>query len=104
LAEAALKWTLAFPEVSTSITGIRNPLQARVNAAAGEGKPLAAPLARKARDLYRKNFGLPVVRVASLDAVPAVFISGARLAPKGKAKAKKARPQPAAKNKKRKKK
>jgi aryl-alcohol dehydrogenase-like predicted oxidoreductase len=99
LAEAALKWTLAFPEVSTAIPGIRNPRQARLNAKGGEGAPLSLASAKKAQALYLKNFGLPVVKVSSLDPVPAVFISGVKLAAKGpvkravKRQAKKTAPQ-----------
>ena len=80
LAEAALKWTLAYPEVSTAIPGIRNPQQARLNAKGGGGDRLSLASAKKAQALYLKNFGLPVVKVSSLDPVPAVFISGVKLA------------------------
>jgi aryl-alcohol dehydrogenase-like predicted oxidoreductase len=78
LAEAALKWTLAYPEVSTAIPGIRNPHQARINSLAGDGAVIPPAAARKAQGLYRKNFGLPVLKVPSLEPVPAVFISGAK--------------------------
>lgn len=80
LAEAALKWTLAYLEVSTAIPGIRNPQQARINSLAGDGAIVPLAAARKAQSLYRKNFGLPVLKVPSLDPVPAVFISGAKAA------------------------
>lgn len=78
LAEAALKWDLAYPEVSTAIPGIRNPHQARINARAGDGSRIEAARVKKAEALYLENFGLPLVPVDSLDSVPAVFISGAQ--------------------------
>ena len=80
LAEAAVKWTLAAPEVSTSIPGIRNPRQARLNCKAGEGMALARTAAQKAEKLYRTNFGLPVRRVATEEGIPAVLLSGVRAA------------------------
>ncbi len=80
LAEAAVKWTLAYPEVSTSIPGIRNPRQARLNCEAGEGSPLARGAVQKAEKLYRANFGLPIRRVATEEGVPAVLLSGVRAA------------------------
>lgn len=90
LAEAAIKWTLATPEVSTSIPGIRNPRQALLNCKAGEGAPLARAAFQKAEKLYRSNFGLPVKRVSTEEGVHAVLVSGIKLtAPAGKTKAKK---------------
>ncbi len=89
LAEAALKWTLAYPEVSTSIPGIRNLRQADLNCAAGVGPVLKNAEVKKAEKLYLKNFGLPVKKVSSLDGIHAVLLSGFKLdspkAPKGKA-------------------
>lgn len=79
LGEAALKWTLAYPEVSTSIPGIRNPRQAIMNCAAGDGPKLLPALAKKAEKLYAVNFGLPIVKTATDSGVPAVFMSGIRL-------------------------
>ena len=76
LAEAAIKWTLAYPEVSTSIPGIRNPHQAAVNCTAGDGVHLARAAVQKAEKLYRINFGLPVKAVATDEGVHAVFMSG----------------------------
>jgi aryl-alcohol dehydrogenase-like predicted oxidoreductase len=78
-AEAALKWTLAYPEVSTSIPGIRNPRQAFLNGSAGDGPVLSAAAVRKAEKLYRSNFGLPVKKAASEEGVHAVFMSGLRI-------------------------
>lgn len=90
LAEAALKWTLAYPAVSTAIPGIRNLRQALANCAAGDGAVLAKAAARKAEALYLKNFGLPVKTVASDAGVPAVLMSGVRVAaPRGKTAPKK---------------
>jgi aryl-alcohol dehydrogenase-like predicted oxidoreductase len=82
LAEAALKWTLAFPAVSTAIPGIRNLKQALLNCTAGDGATIASSDAAKAQELYKSNFGLPVKTVASDEDVEAVFISGVKLAGK----------------------
>ena len=76
LAEAALKWTLAYPAVSTTIPGIRNLRQAVLNCRAGEGAALPLTLARKAEKLYKENFGLKARRVSSDEGIPAVFMSG----------------------------
>jgi aryl-alcohol dehydrogenase-like predicted oxidoreductase len=86
LGEAALKWTLAYPEVSTAIPGIRNPRQALMNCAAGDGALLPQALAKKAEKLYAANFGLPVAKAISGAGVHAVFMSGIKLvtAPKKK--------------------
>jgi aryl-alcohol dehydrogenase-like predicted oxidoreductase len=81
LAEAAIKWTLAYPEVSTSIPGIRNPQQAKVNCAAGDGAPLARAAVQKAEKLYKTNFGLPVKTLSSENGVHAVFMSGIKVVP-----------------------
>lgn len=79
LGEAALKWTLAYPQVSTAIPGIRNPRQAVMNCAAGDGPLLPKALVKKAEKLYAVNFGLPVTKTASDAGVHAVFMSGTRL-------------------------
>jgi aryl-alcohol dehydrogenase-like predicted oxidoreductase len=79
LAEAALKWTIAYPEVSVAIPGIRNSHQARINGLAGDGTRGSIAAAKKAQALYRRNFGLPVQKVVSIETVPAVFISGVKL-------------------------
>ena len=86
LAEAALKWTLAYPEVSTSIPGIRNLRQAVMNCSASDGEKLSLTAASKAEKLYRANFGLPVKTFSSDEGVHAVFMSGVRVATKTKAK------------------
>jgi aryl-alcohol dehydrogenase-like predicted oxidoreductase len=80
LAEASLKWTLAYPEVSTSIPGIRNLRQAEMNCRAGDGETLPTVAARKAEKLYQINFGLPVKDLSSVEGVHAVFMSGVRVA------------------------
>ena len=79
LAEAALKWTLAYPEVSTSIPGIRNLRQALLNCPAGDGERLPSADVKKAEKLYSKNFGLPVKPTLSDKGVHAVFMSGLRV-------------------------
>jgi aryl-alcohol dehydrogenase-like predicted oxidoreductase len=84
LSEAAIKWTLSYPAVSTSIPGIRNLNQAMVNCAAGDGEKITALAVRKSEKLYRSNFGLPIKRQSSDAGVPAVFMSGVRLAPPAK--------------------
>jgi aryl-alcohol dehydrogenase-like predicted oxidoreductase len=76
LADASILWTLAHPAVSTSIPGIRNPRQARMNCKVGDLAPLAPALVKKAVALYPKNFGLPVQSTLSLGPIPAVLISG----------------------------
>lgn len=79
LAEAALRFVLSYAEVSTVIPGIRNPAQARANAAAGELGPLPPKVLARCRELYRRNFGEPVRRVKDLGNVPAVFRSSVAL-------------------------
>jgi len=95
LAEAALKWTLAFTEVSVTIPGIRNPRQAILNCRAGDGPRLPAATVAKTRKLYLGNFGLPVRKVESSEGIAAVLMSGVKIvgnrvpkkAPSGKKKA-----------------
>jgi len=79
LAEAALKWTLTYPEVSASIPGIRNPRQAILNCSAGDGVPLSKAQAVKAQKLYAVNFGLPREKAPTDNGVPAVFMSGIKI-------------------------
>jgi aryl-alcohol dehydrogenase-like predicted oxidoreductase len=86
LAEAALKWTLAYPEVSTSIPGIRNLKQALANCVAGDGEKMDLAKARKAEKLYKRNFGLPMKKVASEEGVHAVLMSGIQVVASRKAK------------------
>ncbi len=86
MAEGALKWTLAYPEVSTSIPGIRNLRQAVMNCVAGDGETLSPVSAGKAEKLYQANFGLPVKTLSSDEGVHAVFMSGVRVATKIKVK------------------
>ncbi len=74
LSEAAIKWTLSYPAVSTSIPGIRNLGQATVNCAAGDGEKLSISKVRKAEKLYQANFGLPIKTLSSDAGVPAVFM------------------------------
>ncbi len=79
LAEAALKWTLSYPAVSTAIPGIRNLRQALLNCAAGDGPVLSPDAVRKAEKLYLSNFGLPVKKVSSAQEVSALFMSGIKV-------------------------
>lgn len=81
LADASILWTLAHPAVSTSIPGIRNLQQAKMNCRVGTLPLLPEAPVRKSRALYLKNFGLPVKAIASLDPVPAVLVSGFKTAP-----------------------
>lgn len=76
LADASILWTLAHPAVSTSIPGIRNPRQARMNCRVGDLAPLARASVKKGQTLYVKNFGLPIQSTLSLGPIPAVLISG----------------------------
>jgi hypothetical protein len=78
LAEAALKWTLAYPAVSTCIPGIRNLRQALLNCAAGDGPALSPTDVKKAEKLYQSNFGLPLRTVPDTREVPAILMSGVR--------------------------
>ena len=79
LAEAALKWTLAYPDVSTSIPGIRNLRQAVLNCSAGDGETLTRASVLRCEKLYRSNFALPVKKVTSSEGIPAVFFSGVKV-------------------------
>ena len=90
LGEAALKWTLAYPQVSTTIPGIRNPRQAVMNASAGEGPKLSPSQVAQARKLYAVNFGLPVVQARTDAGVHAVLMSGIKIIP---GKSKKSKPE-----------
>jgi len=55
LAQAALRFVLCHPAVSTMIPGIRTVKQAEDNAAAS-GKPLPAAEVRRVQELYRSDF------------------------------------------------
>ncbi len=92
LAEAALKWTLAYPEVSTSIPGIRNLRQAELNCAAGDGPVLRPAEVKKVEKLYWNNFGLPVKKVTSLEGIHAVLLSGFKLVSRDASKPKPGKP------------
>jgi len=94
LSEAALKWTLAFSEVSTSIPGIRNIKQAVFNCSAGDGEKLSSQAVRKSEKLYLAHFGLPKRKVLTTEGIPAVFMSGVVEIPAKKSKTgKKGRPK-----------
>ncbi len=83
LAESAIQWTLAFPQVSTSIPGIRNPRQARMNLRAGDGVRLTPAEVAKTRKLYPVNFGQPIRKLEAGEQAPAIFVSGVREIPAG---------------------
>ncbi len=57
-AQAALRFVLAFPEVSTTIPGAKSPAQVEENAQASDAPPLTEAEVREARRLYERDFGL----------------------------------------------
>jgi aryl-alcohol dehydrogenase-like predicted oxidoreductase len=57
-AQAALRFVLAFPEVSVTIPGAKTVTQVDENASAAEAPPLTEAEIREARALYSKDFGL----------------------------------------------
>jgi aryl-alcohol dehydrogenase-like predicted oxidoreductase len=99
LPEAAVKWTLAYPQVSTAIPGIRNPRQAEQNCAAGDGAVWPEGSVTAAESLYRSNFGFPVRRVSDTGKVHAVFMSGVALSGPRSEKRPQHRKRPAARRK-----
>ena len=58
MAQAALRFPLAFPEVSVTIPGGKTIAQVEENVAATDTPPLAGDEVRKVRELYAKDFGL----------------------------------------------
>jgi aryl-alcohol dehydrogenase-like predicted oxidoreductase len=54
-AQAAVRWVIQQPGVTTVIPGARNPEQARQNAAAAQLPPLADPVLAAVRDLYDRR-------------------------------------------------
>jgi aryl-alcohol dehydrogenase-like predicted oxidoreductase len=52
MAQVALRWILAFPEVTCAIPGAKTPAQARDNAAAASLPPLDAAAMSRVRDVY----------------------------------------------------
>ncbi len=56
LAQAAVRFILAFPEVSVAIPGAKTAAQVEENA--GDAPPLTEAEVRRARELYAKDFGL----------------------------------------------
>lgn len=58
LAQAALRFVLAFPEVNVTIPGIKTPAQAAEDLEASEATPLTEAEVRAVRDLYERDFGL----------------------------------------------
>lgn len=57
-AQAALRFVLAFPEVSVTIPGAKTPRQAEENLGASESPPLTADEVARARGLYARDFAL----------------------------------------------
>lgn len=57
-AQAALRFVLAFPEVSVAIPGAKTRGQVQENLAASESPPLTADDLARARRLYARDFGL----------------------------------------------
>jgi len=54
-AQAALRWVIQQPGVTTVIPGARNPEQAQQNAAAAQLPPLANPVLAAVPDLYDRR-------------------------------------------------
>lgn len=57
-AQAALRFVLAFPEVSLAIPGAKTPAQAEENLGASEATPLTPDEVDRVRRLYARDFGL----------------------------------------------
>lgn len=55
--QAALRFVLAFPEVSVTIPGAKTPAQVEEDLAASEAPPLTESEVRHARELYARDFG-----------------------------------------------
>jgi aryl-alcohol dehydrogenase-like predicted oxidoreductase len=55
-AQAALRWAIQQPGVTTVIPGARNPEQARLNAAAAALPPLSQPALARIEKLYDAYF------------------------------------------------
>ncbi|HKZ49218.1 MAG TPA: aldo/keto reductase, partial [Thermoplasmata archaeon] len=58
LAQAALAFVLAFPEVAVTIPGVKTPAQAEEDLRASEAPPLTETEVARVRDLYAHDFGL----------------------------------------------
>src|SRR2546425_4317446 len=58
MTQAALRFVLAFPEVSVTIPGAKTVAQAEENAAASDAPPLSKDDVERARRLYAKDFGM----------------------------------------------
>jgi aryl-alcohol dehydrogenase-like predicted oxidoreductase len=58
MAQAALRFVLAFPETSVAIPGAKTVAQVEENVAATDAPPLTESEIREARTLYAKDFGL----------------------------------------------
>jgi len=58
MAQAALRFVLAFPEVGVTIPGAKTVAQVEENAAASDAAPLSNDDVERARRLYAKDFGM----------------------------------------------
>ena len=58
MAQAALRFVLAFPEVGVTIPGAKTVAQVEENAAASDAAPLSKDDIERARHLYAKDFGM----------------------------------------------
>jgi aryl-alcohol dehydrogenase-like predicted oxidoreductase len=58
MAQAALRFVLAFPEVSTAIPGAKTAVQVAENVGSADVPPLTPAEVQEARSLYAKDFGL----------------------------------------------
>ena len=58
MAQAALRFVLAFPETSVAIPGAKTVAQVEENVAAADAPALTESEVREARTLYAKDFGL----------------------------------------------
>jgi len=57
-AQAALRFVLAFPEVSIAIPGAKTAVQVVENVGSADAPPLTPAEVQEARSLYAKDFGL----------------------------------------------
>ena len=58
MAQSALQFVLAFPEISVTIPGAKTVPQAEENAAASDSPPLSKDEVARARHLFGKDFGM----------------------------------------------
>jgi aryl-alcohol dehydrogenase-like predicted oxidoreductase len=58
MAQAALRFVLAFPEISVAIPGAKTVAQVAENVGSADAPPLTQAEVQEARALYSKDFGL----------------------------------------------